>query len=196
MKQVLRIILCAIFIIGLGVYLLATALIDLTNKEDVQTIRLDAAAEVIEVEHSINGLIPMGKDYFYAGFDDEKDEAYIIKAPKKWLEKNFDSEGYALSTGGMEITALTKRISDFELEKELNSTFSQIDDLYFPLGYTTYIDTAYKTTIIAKLVLFVLYIFIVAAGIFILKKGMQTTFSKIWVVVIMAWLIALLIVIN
>ena len=193
MKQVLRIILCAIFIIGLGVYLLATALIDLTNKEDVQTIRLDAAAEVIEVEHSINGLIPMGKDYYYIGINEKNAEAYVIKAPKKWLEKNFNSEHMALEAVGLEITALAKKL-DYEVEREVYSTLTSLEGVTYPITASYYLDTGYMANIITRLALFAVLLFLVISFLVILKKGTPSVFSKILGIIALVWMIVMLVV--
>ena len=41
------------------------------------------------VKHTLNGIIPFGKEYYYAVYSDELDCIVIIRAGKKWYEKNF-----------------------------------------------------------------------------------------------------------
>lgn len=70
-------------------YLLWSGISDLTNKQGVYTVNLDECYEIFEVEHSINGLIPTGTDYYYLGFD-EQGSCCIINASKGWYAENFD----------------------------------------------------------------------------------------------------------
>ena len=89
-----------VFLVVLFVgYLLVTAVLDLTNKKDIYTVNIDYAGEVLAIEHSIGGLIPIGKDHYYLGVDEDTMEAVFVKGSKNWLSKNFDSEGNALTAG-------------------------------------------------------------------------------------------------
>ena len=64
-----------VFLILLGIvmllYLLITAVLDLTNKEDLHTVHVDGAFAILELEHSINGLIPIGTDHYYIGIEED-----------------------------------------------------------------------------------------------------------------------------
>ena len=99
MRKGFKIFLGAIFVLALVIHLLIMPIVNLTDKENTHTVTINGAGELIVVEHSINGLFPMGKDYYYIGINEENAEAYTIKAPKKWLEKNFNSEHTALTAG-------------------------------------------------------------------------------------------------
>ncbi|MGN0402216.1 MAG: hypothetical protein ACI4HQ_08160 [Acetatifactor sp.] len=140
---------------GLLIYLLLSAVLDLTNKKDIHTVTIDGAFEVLELEHSINGLIPIGTDYYYIGIEEETFDAYIIKASKKWLEKNFDSDYMAINPEGMQITALAKKVSDYETARELQTRAAQIEELQYPLGTEYCLDLGYRQTAIVKLLLIV-----------------------------------------
>ena len=65
---------------------------DLTNKKDVHIVTIHEAYAVLELEHWINGLIPIGTDYYCFGIDDDASNAYLIKSSKKWLKEIFDFE--------------------------------------------------------------------------------------------------------
>lgn len=187
-----------VFLILLGIvmllYLLITAVLDLTNKEDLHMVHVDGAFAILELEHSINGLIPIGTDYYYVGVEEETLDAYLIKAPKNWLEKNFNSENMSLQAGGMQITALLKKVSDFDTARELSSRASQIEELQYPFGTEYCLDLGYKQMAIKKLILFVLSIIIIITGVSIFKKTneVKPAVVKCWLVALIIWLVLLL----
>lgn len=196
MSRGFKLFLGALMVLGIAVYLVATAILDMTNKEDLHTVNIDMATEVLEVEHSINGLIPMGTDHYYIGINEDTSEAYIIKAPKKWLDDNFGVDKMSREEGGLDITALSKSITDSETRNAISSNVSQVDGLTYPIG-TNYLDTGYKTRIVTKLILFAGMLFLTISGLVILKKGRESArvFSIIYGVVFLAWCVAFLILI-
>ena len=177
--------------IGLVAYLFISSVMDLTNKNDMCTVTLDEAYGLVSIEHSINGLIPVGTDYYYLGVDDNNYNAYLIKAPKKWLESNFDINGQA--AGGMQITGLVKKISDFQTSREIENRLMQLDGVALPYGANC-INLDYKGRAILKLVAAVLAIVVVITGLIIYKDrdDVNRTYAKIWVVGLMVTLVLLL----
>lgn len=142
-KKILRTVLIAFVVIFFSGYLAVTAVQDLTNKEDLYTVHLVFGTEFLELEHSINGLIPIGTDYYYLGID-ENYEAYTIRATKNWAEENFsnfdpDAEEYTT----VEVTGLVKGISDYDVSKEIQSTAAELEDMEFPLGATQCLELSY-----------------------------------------------------
>lgn len=121
LKWVLGIILVASFI---GVFFVMS-IMDLVNTKDVYEVSIDEAVELLTVEKSINGIIPTGKEYFYLGLNEDSGKLYAIHADKKWLKNNFDSNG--MSNGNaIIIKGLSKRASDFQVEKEIESRVGQV----------------------------------------------------------------------
>lgn len=114
-------ILCFLYVFFVG------SIIDLANQKDVHEVTINQAYEILEIENSINGIIPFGKDYYYVGFSAEENNAYLIHAGKGWLSDNFDAAGNALASEGYYISALAKRASDFDVEQELSYRLSQIE---------------------------------------------------------------------
>lgn len=135
----------------------------------------------------------MGKDYYYIGINEENAEAYTIKAPKKWLEKNFNSEHTALTAGGLEITALAKKL-DYKIEQEVYSTLTSVEGITYPISASYYLDTGYVANCITRLALFAVLLFLVISFLVILKKGTPSVFSKILAIIALVWLIVMLIV--
>ena len=134
MKEKARNGILILFGVGVLVYLFATAMIALTDRQNVHTVTIHEACGVLELEHSINGLIPIGTDYYYLGVDDETGYGYLIKGSKKWLEKNFDENYQSLQPGGVQIKGLVKTITEYKLERELTDRLSQLDGLQYPYG--------------------------------------------------------------
>lgn len=196
MSRGFKLFLGVLMVLGIAAYLIITAILDITNKEDLHTVNIDMATEVLEVEHSISGLIPMGTDHYYIGINEDTAEAYIIKAPKKWLKENFGVDKMARKAGGLDITALAKSITDSETRNAISSNVSQVDGLSYPVG-TNYLDTGYKSKIVTKLILFAGMLFLAISGFVIMKKGRESSrvLSIIFGVLFLAWCVAFLIII-
>ena len=128
MKKTLTIIFSILLLVFLFAMMFVMPIVDLTNRNDLQTVKLVYAEEILEVEHSISYIIPFGKDHYYLGIDDE-DNAYIIHGPKKWDEKNFSDS----DDNSVKITALAKKISDYKISNVLDSSVG-VEDA-FPAGY-------------------------------------------------------------
>lgn len=194
MKKKFGNVVLVLFFIGILLFLLLTAMLDLTNKRDLHTVKIDGASGILELEHSINGLIPIGTDYYYVGFEEESYNAYIIKASKKWLEDNFDSNYMAKKSDGIQITALAKKVSDYQTARELYSRATQIEGVNYPLGTEYYLDMGYKANAITKLIIFSLIIFLAFTGVnFVKNKGeVKPLFVKCWIIVLMVTLVLLL----
>lgn len=143
------------------VYILVTGIYDLVNRNDLYTINADGCVEILEVEHAVNGLIPIGKDHYYIAFDGESGDVCIVKASKRWYSKNFDEAGYALAPDGITITALAKDISDYQIERELISRASQIEGVNFIVSPNYSLDIAYKSDAICKIAFIVSAVFTV-----------------------------------
>ncbi|MDE6730336.1 MAG: hypothetical protein K2J71_06125 [Oscillospiraceae bacterium] len=174
-KNILRTILVAIVIVLLSGYLAVTAVMDLTNKQDLQTVNLVFGTEFLEIEHSINGLIPIGTDYYYLGIDEDYN-AYTILAGKHWEEENFsdfdpDSEDYKI----VEITGLVKKISDYDVSREIQSTAEEeLADMFFPLGATQCLELNYIKDAWMRLLAGVLLLIISIVGFAARKLEIQT----------------------
>ena len=198
MKQTLSKILGIALLCGFFIYLLVTGIGDLTNKSDLKTVRLIGAAPILEVEHSINGLIPTGKDYYYIGLEDQQDNVYIIKGSKKWFTQNFSSD-YEPAKGDVAvITGLVKRVSDYDIRKELASRASALEGARLPLSAEYAIVVNYKTDAIIKLLLIVIMIVIGVCIYFgayhkdVLDPRLSKASLYVMLVLIIVWLVLLL----
>lgn len=198
MKQRIKNIFLVLLGVGLVLYLVITAVSDLTDKSNLHTVRLDEAAEILEIEHSINGIIPFGTDYYYIGVDDEKGESYLIKGGKNWLSKNFNSDYMAINSEGVVVKGLIKKIKDYDTERELQSRLSQLEGLEYPYGALGCMHTNYYLMAILKLVDVLLVLFGVVGWKMIRDKGLDPTslFFKVWGFSILAALILMLVVIR
>lgn len=75
MKKKLGNVFLLLLFVGLLAYLLVSAVLDLTNKKDIHTVQIETACKVLELEHSINGLIPIGTDHYYIGIEEDTMDA-------------------------------------------------------------------------------------------------------------------------
>ncbi len=151
-------------LVGLVLYLPISSIMELTNKNNIQEITITGACEAVSLEHSINYLIPVGTDYYYFGID-EKGDAYVIQAGKKWLEKNFNTDYTAKDSNGIKITGRVKKIHDFQVSNSINESINKMgfeeNGINMPLTSECVLDTLYIKSAIVKLVDF--FIFVLAA---------------------------------
>lgn len=193
MKKILKILFVVLFIGFLFAELLVLPIIDITNKDDRKTLNIVYATEVLEVEHSINYIIPFGKDYYYVGIDEDYN-AYLIHAPKKWAENNFPDN----AENTLEITALQKKISDYDTSKELYSIASQQEEFTFPLGYSECLELTYIKDSVMKIVSGILALILTVVGIANYKKRSELppVAVKIYALAVGLTIILMLIVIT
>ena len=158
MKKFLKILFALIFIVFLFSELLVMPIIDITNKNDRKILNIIYAKEILEVEHSVNYIIPFGKDYYYIGIDEDYN-AYLIHAPKKWAENNFT---------------------------ELSQIASQQEELTFPLGYSECLELTYIKDAVMKIVSGILTLILAVVGIANYKKKSELPRIAVNIYVIMA----------
>ena len=173
MKEILRKILAALLVLAFVGYLLGTGIYELVNTKDRYTVNIDECGEILEVENSINGIIPTGTDHYYVGLDRDSGEAYILQATEKWYEKNFDQDMTAVAAGGLEVTALSKRVNDYEVRNELESRVNSIkgSGVQFPAGTEHRLDVSYKVKAFGKLAIVLLGVVLAAIVIWVAKSG-------------------------
>lgn len=185
MKGKIGKILGAILILACMMYVFISGIVELCNKDKTYTLSIDSATTAISVEHSINGLIPTGTEYYYYGFDSDNEQIYIIKAGKKWLQKNFDDNGLALKQG-YKIKAYSKNL-DYDISREINTSLSDLE--INNINTADYYDSNYKFVAIKKIISFVLILLCVISIFIISKKKNSTeerTSSPVWAILILA----------
>ena len=198
MKEKAKSALLIVFFALLVGWLTVSGIMDLANKDDLKTVKIGYAAELLEVEHSINGLIPTGTDHYYLGIDVNTYRAYVIKASGKWLKKGFDADGYSVDEEGLNITALSKKVSKYDVSKEISSRLSALEGLQYELGTDHFLEPAYKVKAILRIVMAIACIGLLVCGIlFVRREGnVPKQYVYVWIVVLVAVLIMLLMVIR
>lgn len=183
-----------LLLVGLQIYLLATSVMDLTNKKDLHTVTLDGAFKVLELKHSINGLIPIGTDYYYLGINGDTYDAYLIKASQKWLNNKFGSDHIALDVNGVQITGLAKEVSDYQASREIEKQLSRLEGVNYPLGKLYCLNLEYRLTAVLKLIDFALILASVIMGVYISgnKGDVKPIYGKLWIAVMVIALVLLI----
>ena len=144
-------------------YLLVTAILDLTNRKDLYSVHGDRGMEIMEVEHAINGLIPVGKEHFYLLMDSATGQACIVNGSASWFRKNFGADGRALDPAGVNVTSLAKK-GDFEVSEELINRVSGMEGLQFVVMPDYQLKMNYKQIAIEKLLVLALAAILVFVG--------------------------------
>ena len=201
MKKKLQTVVLTIFVIVVIAFLAITGIKDLTNKDDLYTVRIDAGAEILAVEHSINGLIPIGTDHYYWAVNEETREGYVILAPKNWGNDTFDEDGYTINSKGTEITGLAKKITDHDILSEITDVLDQVDEgieLTYPAGRTSSLDLNYKKNAYMRLVSAALILILSIVGVVYRNKvdEINPKLTKIYLVVLIVAMILMIVAIR
>ncbi|MDD6825920.1 MAG: hypothetical protein PUE12_07400 [Oscillospiraceae bacterium] len=130
-----------LFAVGVFIYFIIGGFSKLFGKSDYMEISIDMAGYGIVVEHSINGLIPTGKDYYYIGLDSESGNIYTIQAGKSWLEDNFNTEDNTSKNGRITLKTKNTRL-DYKVSDELSSG---VTDPELKNAFNSCYDTLYKS---------------------------------------------------
>ncbi len=201
MKKKLQTVVLTIFVIVVIAFLAITGINDLTNKDDLYTVRIDAGAEILAVEHSINGLIPIGTDHYYWAINEETMESYVILASKNWGNDTFDEDGYTIDSAGVEITGLAKKITDHDILSEITDVLDQVDEgieLTYPAGRTSSLDLNYKKNAYMRLVSAALILILSIVGVVYRNKvdEINPKLTKIYLVVLIVAMILMIVAIR
>lgn len=201
MKKKLQTVVLTIFVIVVIAFLAITGINDLTNKDDLYTVRIDAGAEILAVEHSINGLIPIGTDHYYWAINEETMESYVILTSKNWGNDTFDEDGYTINSKGTEITGLAKKITDHDILSEITDVLDQVDEgieLTYPAGRTSSLDLNYKKNAYMRLVSAALILILSIVGVVYRNKvdEINPKLTKIYLVVLIVTMILMIVAIR
>ena len=178
-----------LFLIVFVAYILITGIGDLINTKDVKTLHVDYAVSALDVEHSINGLIPTGTDHYFLIVDSQTNEGAFVRASKSWYTKNFD--------GGIDVTALAKK-PDYKIVDELVLRAGQLNGLTFAVGPDTPLDLKYKINAVMRILVVVLGALMTVMVVMISKAGKEVSapVKLVFGVIAIAFLILILIVIR
>ncbi len=144
MKEKIKSILgVLVYIIIMGFFLIS-GIYDVCGGNTYYNANIIAASELFETEHTINGLIPCGRDYYYVGLTDDE-QLVVLRASQNWISENFDEDGYSLSEQGVAVKGTLKLLSYDEqgaVEDALDgyqnfsvlSTSQSLDIMYFDVA--------------------------------------------------------------
>lgn len=112
-------------------------------------VEVDYATRVYTIEHTVNGLIPTGKEYYYLAGTEDSEIPLLIKQKSSWYDRNFDEDGVAYST--VTVVGEVKRF-DSDSGSELRTVKSKLAELGVEISTDKYISGNYKTPYILRLV--------------------------------------------
>ncbi|WP_173473103.1 hypothetical protein [Eubacterium ruminantium] len=166
-------IIAGILIGALAIFMLATAIIDLTkmgkakeynplsgatlNEGDYVEVTIHFGAKIGTNKHTIN-FIPIGTEHYYGAICDDRTTLLLIRESKSF-DKNFDEN--SLSEKDVIVKGKVRKL-DSKLQRELSSELAQLSasGLNIPTSGSSYIfiDGMTKTSAILKLICFGAYI--------------------------------------
>lgn len=174
--------------IGLVLYLFITGAADLVNTDARYTLDVDEACNILTVEHSINGLIPIGKDYYYVAVNNESGNAYVVHASKNWIKKTF------IGKDNVQITGLFKKENDSDIDRELNRETNQFAKFTFTHGAKC-LEVNYAVNAVFRILCGLLTIVVGVMGKLVIDKmNEKTIIAKIWLILFLVDLFMLFII--
>lgn len=184
-KSVLQMFLLGFIGMAFIVVFFIMSIMDLMNRKDIHSIKIGEATRILAVENSINGIIPVGTDYYYVGLCEDDEKLYVIHAEKNWLSKHFDEEGVSINPDGCYIQALAKRVSEYSVEKELENRLQSIEGLSSGLSYGRVLELHYIRDAVFRLIVGVLAVCEVGIYYYLNKKegGIAPKIMKAYIVV-------------
>lgn len=170
-------------------YFIITGVNDLTNKNNLVTVELTQAVSLLDVEHSVNGLIPIGTSHYYLGIAKDSNDVYVIHGSSNWLSKDFAEN--------KTITAPKKRL-DYEVEKEITARLSQLTDINMPISQYYCLATSYKLTAVLMLILAFMAIILPLIGVYLFrhKDNVKPALAGVYAVVVLLSMLLLIYVIT
>ncbi len=154
-------------IIG-GIHDLTAPTAPVETAGDGEVIEYDAyyALEVWVISHKLFGFIPTRQEHFYLTVSEDGANEYVVLASEKWIEDNFDSDGFA--RGDVHITALLRRTAPKSglYTSEINDWLS---DSGVSINEYLYADAGYKTAGVFKITTGALILIIAALIITIVR---------------------------
>ncbi|MBO7515176.1 MAG: hypothetical protein J6T47_06115, partial [Lachnospiraceae bacterium] len=108
-----------IAITGINAYAL---LMDSSRKQE---LTLTEAVGAIDYSHKLEGLIPLGTDHYWVGYDQTTQKVYYLRASEKWFEKNFPN-GDAKDASGIKITGVKCKVTDHDLKNAMSDHMQEI----------------------------------------------------------------------
>ena len=166
------------------IYLLVSGFLEYTDKSGTASAEIDIAGYGVELEHSIWGLIPTGKEYYYIAINGTNGNIYVVRAGKHWIEQNFDSSTHQSINGMMTLTAEIDGV-DPDVAKELDSRITPFTECGFTCvtGSSSCYNIVYRHGGLNKLICAGLFITTIIVFMISKKLGGGTDFSPKLVIV-------------
>ncbi len=176
-----------VFFIG---YLLVTSIMDLTNRKDLYEVDLSECAQLMTIEHAINGIIPIGKEYYFLGLDSNGIDVYFIRADKTWYKTNFDAKTGKPKGGNVHVKALCKSVSGYEMRDALSERADQLVGLNIVVGPDKCLYQDYLINSYLKLLCLFVGLIIVFTGVIMSKKHLdfKGLAGKMLLIFVIVWL--------
>lgn len=131
-------------------------------------VNVSYAVEAYTITHTLNILIPTGKEHLYLCLSEEECIPLLIKARDSWYNENFDSYGFAKRP--LTVTGEVKKM-DSQFKKDLADINREVSELGFSISTTKYLSSTYKTKYTLELISALVNIAAAAVMIVMIKRG-------------------------
>lgn len=182
MKRTTALIITAVVFAGWTLYNLITGISGLAKSgisplsgslgnKDRCEVTVSFAAEVYEIEHRLNGIIPTGSEHFYLAAAEDGTLPLLIKASPSWYEKNFDGDGMAKSP-----VTLMCEVGRFDSDSrhKLGELTRDLSLLGESVSAEKYLNANYRTMYVFRVAAGAAAVVAVAAVIVLLRLGVKS----------------------
>lgn len=131
-------------------------------------VKVDFAVEAYTITHTLNILIPTGKEHLYFCGSGGDSVQLLVKARESWYNENFNSHG--LAKYPVTVTGEVKKM-DSQFKKDLADINNEISELGYSISTTKYLSATYKTKYTLELISALVNIAAAAVMIVMIKRG-------------------------
>ncbi len=131
-------------------------------------VKVDFAVEAYTITHTLNILIPTGKEHLYFCGSGGDSVQLLVKERESWYNENFNSHG--LAKYPVTVTGEVKKM-DSQFKKDLADINNEISELGYSISTTKYLSATYKTKYTLELISALVNIAAAAVMIVMIKRG-------------------------
>ncbi len=140
-------------------------------------VEVSFATKAYEVTHTLNILIPTGKEnFYYCLSDDGEGIPLLVKAKPSWFDSNFDKNGLALAPVTVKGEVMKM---DSQFAKDLSDMNRQLSAMGLSVSTSKYISTSYKTPYTLRLISGLFTIVAAVVIVMMIKSGKGTKFVAV-----------------
>lgn len=146
-------------------------------------VKIIAASKAYTITHTLNILIPTGKEHLYLCATEEEVVPLLVKARESWYDENFDSVG--LAKHPVTVTGEVKKL-DTQFKKDIASINNEIRSIG-QVSTVNYLSSTYRTKYTLELISGLVNIAAATVMLVMIKRGSGVKLGVVLCVIAVAF---------